>query len=1051
MKKPKREARLMSRGELSRVRPQSEIDKVIEDREVFFGSKGFYGSPLPLIPDIRESEVSEGIVSTLLSAFGISKRFGRVVTLTQGPNKRLNRYLVHQYKRLIKSIDGTLTKGDKFKPAEIVWSYDFYRLSALDSGASAKYRKHLRAKARKYWCIANELLTKSIAFRIALINKTMGKAGRWFHRHFDLRDLFFINNEFRKIADTYSTKIKVKRSWISTEQRDKSYKWRPLGIAPYSWRLFTRGINNLLETFISASWPENQHGYKSGRGVHTAWNQILRTVINKAWIMDFDFTGFFNTVRIEAVGDVLHRLYVPKYMIAYLVTISSSEIENISLGQVLRNLKSKDPRKQGWAKAWEKYEFIHKYRKGYRSMGLPQGGALSPILSVTTLVVLDELEAIGIKYVIYADDGIFYADKKMDFLKEAQAVLDKYGIGAEFNLSKCHSIKEDGKWLSKLKFVGLEYDPFNDMLSAATRGGSTLKLKIGAIGLFSTTNIKEDLQSPIKRFWEENPSDWKIGNEKLFEYYEGIFMLKATQELKNWYFKDLRILIKLIMLRRLKRYTWEEICESEYGALLDFIYPMVLIKHLSGDDHHKLKIKYEKKLKENFPWELMLEIQLKYIWMHQTYLTVDEQNERYERKSLEIINDVSNGYAPKWIADLWNTTGLDDTISDKGAELVLEHLAWFKGQRTLPESLKNELKGDELELGEWYELALGDADIKDIPEYVARHIKAHGGKVGYTEVNWRNLYMDPAFATFIAKLFQNSFRSGVVKQDFRLTTDGETLNLVKMIDKYVGRRSFETAYNNGKFNIFNSSSWCSNLFSALLESWNTIPVTPKKWKVDPIKSSYKEIIGKITKRRSESDLFVKRFANQGKHFMYSPEEGGTRRMGKMKLSESDQHLIFCYPTISYIPYIKQNHVITKNHLEKKYENVTSLHIKAITRAQISTHELYTKMFKHPRTEKIYPYKSVKWDTLEPKKNLETRIKSENRVENFAMKADHPLFHTITNTKSSIKLFRTRKNWVLLKDVLKLKKREDYEKQLHLEEYRTLENFEFDPNDFIDIS
>jgi hypothetical protein len=63
--------------------------------------------------------------------------------------------------------------------------------------------------------------------------------------------------------------------------------------------------------------------------------------------MDFDFTGFFNTVRIEAVGDVLHRLYVPKYMIAYLVTISSSEIENISLGQVLRNLKSKDPRKQG--------------------------------------------------------------------------------------------------------------------------------------------------------------------------------------------------------------------------------------------------------------------------------------------------------------------------------------------------------------------------------------------------------------------------------------------------------------------------------------------------------------------------------------------------------------------------------------------------------------------------------------------------------------------------------------------------------------------------------
>ncbi|HYT40826.1 MAG TPA: reverse transcriptase domain-containing protein [Methylomirabilota bacterium] len=134
------------------------------------------------------------------------------------------------------------------------------------------------------------------------------------------------------------------------------------------------------------------------------------------YIFEYDFSGFFNTVRIEAVGDTLHRLYVPKVIVAYICNISSGEIKNISRWQLLKNLKTKDPTKQGFSEAWKKYEFIHKYRYGYRSCGLPQGFALSPLLSVISLIVLDELEMKGVKYVMYADDGIFYSNKDIDFL-----------------------------------------------------------------------------------------------------------------------------------------------------------------------------------------------------------------------------------------------------------------------------------------------------------------------------------------------------------------------------------------------------------------------------------------------------------------------------------------------------------------------------------------------------------------------------------------------------------------------------------------------------------
>ena len=106
-------ANIVSRGDLSRTRPAEELAKIYLDKEVTLGNKGFYGTPLPLIPDIRKSEVSEGAVGALLDAFGVSKRFERVVTLQKGPNKKSNRYLVFQYKRLIKSIDGTINKGEK--------------------------------------------------------------------------------------------------------------------------------------------------------------------------------------------------------------------------------------------------------------------------------------------------------------------------------------------------------------------------------------------------------------------------------------------------------------------------------------------------------------------------------------------------------------------------------------------------------------------------------------------------------------------------------------------------------------------------------------------------------------------------------------------------------------------------------------------------------------------------------------------------------------------------------------------------------------------------
>ncbi|HYT42846.1 MAG TPA: reverse transcriptase domain-containing protein [Methylomirabilota bacterium] len=170
---------------------------------------------------------------------------------------------------------------------------------------------------------------------------------------------------------------------------------------------------------------------------------------------------------------------------------------------------------------------MHKFRKNFRSMGLPQGFALSPLLSVMTLIVLDELESKGIKHILYCDDGLLYSDEEKDFMAIAQETLDKYNIGAYFSPEKSKFVKNNDVWLSKIKFCGLEYDPFKDSLSAATRNGATLKLEIGAIGMFSDNLLDRPSLPDIV---EHSYLEWKTTNEKFFKYYEAIYLIDQLGE-----------------------------------------------------------------------------------------------------------------------------------------------------------------------------------------------------------------------------------------------------------------------------------------------------------------------------------------------------------------------------------------------------------------------------------------------------------------------------------------------------------------------------------------
>lgn len=149
--------------------------------------------------------------------------------------------------------------------------------------------------------------------------------------------MLYLHRSYRKIVLNFSSDIKVRRCWIPS-----GVKWRPLGIAPLAWRIYTRGLANILETFLANGWPENQHAYTTGRGVGSAWKVILKKVIHYKYIYEYDYSGFFNTINLSVVGKTLLSYKTPKYITIHLLGLSSSDVANIGYGTLAAHLSGSE-------------------------------------------------------------------------------------------------------------------------------------------------------------------------------------------------------------------------------------------------------------------------------------------------------------------------------------------------------------------------------------------------------------------------------------------------------------------------------------------------------------------------------------------------------------------------------------------------------------------------------------------------------------------------------------------------------------------------------------
>ena len=148
----------------------------------------------------------------------------------------------------------------------------------------------------------------------------------------------------------------VRRTYI---EKKNSTKKRPLGIPTWSDKLLQEVIRLILEAYYEPQFSDHSHGFRPGRGCHTALTEIVTHWTGTRWFIEGDIRACFDTLNHQVLMSILReRLHDNRFL------------------RLIENLL-----RAGYLEDWRYNETLS---------GTPQGGVVSPILANIYLDRLDQ-------------------------------------------------------------------------------------------------------------------------------------------------------------------------------------------------------------------------------------------------------------------------------------------------------------------------------------------------------------------------------------------------------------------------------------------------------------------------------------------------------------------------------------------------------------------------------------------------------------------------------------------------------------------------------------
>jgi retron-type reverse transcriptase len=86
----------------------------------------------------------------------------------------------------------------------------------------------------------------------------------------------------------------VRRTYI---EKKTSTKKRPLGLPSWSDKLLQEVIRIILEAYYEPQLSDHSHGFRPGRGCHTALRDIQTAWTGVRWFIEGDISQYFDTIN----------------------------------------------------------------------------------------------------------------------------------------------------------------------------------------------------------------------------------------------------------------------------------------------------------------------------------------------------------------------------------------------------------------------------------------------------------------------------------------------------------------------------------------------------------------------------------------------------------------------------------------------------------------------------------------------------------------------------------------------------------------------------------
>ncbi len=164
--------------------------------------------------------------------------------------------------------------------------------------------------------------------------------------------------------DTIIAALRQERYWWTPVRRTyipkrSGGKLRPLGMPAWSDKLLQEVIRQLLEAYYEPQFSPHAHGFRPGRGCHTALQDITQHWRGVKWFIEGDICSFYDRIDHTVLLNILRE-----------------KIHDNRFIRLMENLL-----RAGYLEEWH-------YHETYS--GVPQGGVISPILSNLVLDKLDK-------------------------------------------------------------------------------------------------------------------------------------------------------------------------------------------------------------------------------------------------------------------------------------------------------------------------------------------------------------------------------------------------------------------------------------------------------------------------------------------------------------------------------------------------------------------------------------------------------------------------------------------------------------------------------------